>query len=170
MGVEFMEALDGTSDTLQHYEHNLQMNEQQNEDVIDDKVEKGQYRFYKLLFDASMSNIKISVTPQNKEYDVDLYVSWTCFEPGSDANNYDYHCVETGAAQIIINNNEENNHLYIGVHGFDNNEKEQKEKEEEENEILFTLNVTNISLNDLEIANLHRASSLTTHDNDNDET
>merc|ERR1712228_851287 len=126
----------------------------------------GQYRFYKLLFDASMSNIKISVTPQNKEYDVDLYVSWTCFEPGTDANNYDYHCVETGAAQITINNNEENNHLYIGVHGFDNNEKEQKEKEEEENEILYTLNVTNISLNDLEIANLHRASSLTTHDDE----
>eukprot|EP01084_Bolivina_argentea_P137105 241443_1 len=187
--VEFEVALDGNTNTNQWFNRDLFINNNDKmEDIVNDKVKKSEFRFYKLLLSGSgIDNIKITVTPTDNKYDLDLYASWNNYEPGTTTDNYDYHCVEHGSAQIIVNTNDKNNnnnnknmdvddnenknkHLYISVHGFendsidiDNNENKQNDNDNDI-DINYTLNITNISMNDIEIKELYRASSLQTHE------
>eukprot|EP01083_Nonionella_stella_P024171 66813_1 len=162
--VEFEAALDGTTNDVARFERNLVLNgTDHKEDIITDAVAKGEYRFYTLELTQTIESIQIKATPSVADgHDVDLYASWTYNEPGTTATNYDYHCVESGAVQLIIHLDEnQSKYLYLAVHGFDASQMEHKEQS---NPIEYTLSVHNISISGTELKQLYRASSLTQHD------
>lgn len=103
--VEFEAALDGSSPETKHFERPLVVDTDTLTDEVVDRVEMGQFRFYKWRVVEGVDTLKIVVTPDDsvKAHDVDLYASFRDLEPGSSAENYEFHCVETGAAQIIVN-------------------------------------------------------------------
>ena len=95
----------------------------------------GALRYYKVKLLGGVDNVRVLMTP-TEQRDLDLYASWQHFEPGSTADNYGLHCVDSGKTEIIINvENDDDNAdnaddaepaertdrtrwLYIGVHAF----------------------------------------------------
>ena len=103
--VEFEAPLDGSSPDSAHFERPLVVDTDTLEDVVADCVDLGHFRFYKWRVLEGVDTLRIVVTPDDsvKAHDVDLYASYKSMEPGTSAENYEFHCVETGAAQIIVN-------------------------------------------------------------------
>ena len=137
--VEFEAALDGSSGDDAHFDRPLLLDADDADcaqDTITDEVAMGALRFYKVKLLHRVENVRVAVTP-DQQHDLDLYASFRNLEPGSNADNYEFHCGETGKAQLVINveyddhdddededtekpkSSDRAKWLYIGVHAFE---------------------------------------------------
>ena len=61
----------------------------------------GALRYYKVKLLGGVDNVRV-LTP-TEQRDLDPYASWQHFEPGTTADKYGFHCVDSGKTEIVIN-------------------------------------------------------------------